>query len=106
MATASSVNQTTITLWAVAAEIAALPVVATHWHEDNADAQQNYAMEWDELMDRLAVVSIQHAQDALSHGERAEYERVILSLRAHLALIARLDLSVPPFAQERTPRFR
>jgi len=63
-------------------------------------------MEWDELMDRLAVVSTQHAQGALSHEERAEYERVIRSLRAHLAPIEWLDLSVPPFAQERTPHFR
>lgn len=94
MATTTPMNQTKTTLWAVAAEVAALPELATGWDSESDDAHLNYAMEWEELMNRLTRIHAQHAWGVLSQTELAAYERVIASLREYRDLAARLELPI------------
>lgn len=84
-----------MTLREVAAEVAGLPQVTAEWQTESEDAQLTYAMEWEELMNRLSLVHARYEKGELSHDERTEYTRVAHLLNRHRDFAARLDLPIP-----------
>jgi hypothetical protein len=97
MATTSGV-ETRIDLWlqAIGAEVADLSEVVATWAEESEDNHLNYALEWDELMDRYAVIAGMNSNKRLTPQQQERFRAMRNDLKRALPLVKQLGLSLPP----------
>lgn len=91
-----------VDLWLrdVAAEIADLPAIAEWWGQDGEDARLNYALAWDEMMDRFRLVTEVGIAGQLTPTQTEHLADTLASLRDAQPIIVRLGLHLPPLPPE------
>jgi hypothetical protein len=98
MATATEVTAAHIeaSLRDLTAEMDFLPEMASEWETEPEDNRLNYALEWDELMDRLDGLGRAHRQGRMTPNQQAQYRDLLCKLADMRPFISKLNLRRPP----------
>ncbi len=86
-----------VDLWLrdVAAEIADMPAIAELWEQDSEDARLNYALAWDEMMDRFRLVTEMGIAGQLTTTQTEHLVDTLAAFADARPIISHLRLHVP-----------
>lgn len=85
------------TLRNVTAVLRSMPEVARAWPCWSEDSRADFSLEWDALMDHLAVVTVAHDERRLSPEQTPQLRELAEVLEQVSPLLERLDLQHPRF---------
>ena len=83
------------TLSAVSAVLRSMPEVARAWPSWSEDAQVDFCLEWDALMDHLGEVIEAHEEGRLNLQQLSAFRELVNTLESVSPLLDSLDLQHP-----------